>query len=142
MSTAPASQGVPASVARKDLSRRARWATGPPAARAAPVEPADGRAMEGVSVVEANLINQLAGFLAMFGDLSQWQGVDDQFAEAGHHRIKLDAFFHRILVVGLGVHALRLVGDEVLKQLDRVFAIRRMFCDRRTRNVDVRAAAL
>src|SRR5690606_6083868 len=96
----------------------------------------------GVSVVEANSVYQLAGLLAVLGDLGQRQRVDRQFTEAGDDRIELHALLDRVFIISLGVQTLCLVRNQVLKQFDRLFAMRGMLCNGRTGYVHVRAAAL
>src|SRR5690606_33959689 len=94
------------------------------------------------SVVEADLVGQFARLLAMARYLGQRQRVDLHLAEAGHHRVQFHARLHRVLVVGHGVHALGLVGDQVLQQLHRVVAVGRMGGNRAAADVDVGAAVL
>src|SRR5690554_3353086 len=140
--TAATSQPVPASVVKKARCRRTGEAADAPRADAGMEVPVAAELSEGVLVVEANPVDKLAGLFAMFSDFGQGQGIDHQLAEARHDGVELDAFLDRVLVVGLGVHALRLVGHQVFQQLDGLVAVWGMLGDGRARDVHVRTAAL
>ena len=85
--------------------------------------------------------NSLASF-SVLCDFSQRQGVDDQLSKARYGGIQFNPFLHGIFVVGLGIHALRLIGHEILEQLDGFFAIRRVLGNRCPGYIDVGASAL
>src|SRR6185436_1219152 len=69
--------------------------------------------------------------------------VPAEIAEGVEHRILgPDALHHRPLVVAVGEIALRLVAGEVLEELHRRIAVRRVLEHAGAGNVDVRAPAL
>src|SRR5690606_9683109 len=114
MRRAAPSQGVPASVVRK-CRRRLGGATG---------EGADITALtRAESIVEANSIHQFACFATMFGDLGQRKSVDGERAKTSHNWVQFHAGFDRVFVVGFGIKALCLIGDQVLQQLNGFVAI-------------------
>src|SRR5215218_4784435 len=66
------------------------------------------------SIIKADLVDQRRGRLAVGGDLRDWQRIGVELAITGDRRVDGDAGAHRIFVVLVGIHLLRLFTGQPL----------------------------
>ena len=93
------------------------------------------------SVVEADLVHELARGLAVPGDLGDRQPVGLQLAEGRDRLIQGDAGLDRVLEVDVGMQLLGRVADHPLDEPEGVGVVRGVLGEDEAGHVDVRAAA-
>src|SRR5690606_22968312 len=96
----------------------------------------------GSLLIEADFVDEPACGIALLRDVGERRRIHLEITERSDDRVDLGALLHRVLVVRFGVQLLRIVGNEILEQTNRVVPVRRIAGDRRAGDVHVRAAAL